>query len=464
MVQKDAKFPELYALERIFLEELLSLLRSRFGDPPQWPTSDFFDIQYNERSAQYRSFSNPAARRANVALALYSIWRSEVVSLGSLEPLMRELRSLVEAKKIYAAFLDTSFLIPFVNQYLTLSQRCTFDEGLFEKVYKIGEEFLTKQTVTGKLYMELMGLRADIDELVLSPQHRILRLDEGAARHIWILATSGEFPQSVLFRPAAPAPIPGDMVLEATFQVDSSKLNEAPLVRYRESIACALALRLCEPGGGRIEPMAEEYEPLVPSYARQQPVRGSTSGAFLYTIDTHLASRLGQYWSASYAFASEIVRDETTLPIPLKIAGKRFAGSIGKWGHEDKLIDYVIAEEALLGKDNEAIAYRIPLRLATLIGNNPDERVRIFNIAKKSYESRSRLVHGSGQAGSGVKVNGSQIPWADFLLEVEGYLIRCIRIFMKARDGSINKDAVLGMIDRAIVSQDRTELEGRPCQ
>jgi len=464
MSQKDAKFPELYALERSFFQDLLSLLRSRFGDPPQWPTTDFYDIQFGKGSAQYRSFSTPAAKRANHAAALYSIWGSEAVSLASFEPLMGQLRSLVDAKKVHTTYLDSSFLIPFVKQYLTLSCPCTFDEGLFEKVYKMGEEFLSKQAVTGKLYMELAGLKADMDELVLSPHHRILRLDEDAAKRIWTLATSGEFPELVLFRQAAPALIPGDIVLEATFHVNSAKLNEAPLVRSWESRACALAFRLCEPGGGRIEPIAEEYEPLVPSFARQQPFHGSTPGVFLYAIDAHVASRFKQSWSTCYAFASELVRDDPTLPIPLKMAGKRFAGSFGKWGHEDKLIDYVIAKEALLGKDNEAIAYRVALRLATLIGNNPEERVRIFTIAKRSYDSRSKLVHGSGQAGNGVRVKGSEIPWAGFLLEVEGYLIRCLRIFMKARDRAVNKETVLAMVERAIVSQDRTELERQLCE
>jgi hypothetical protein len=258
--------------------------------------------------------------------------------------------------------------------------------------------------------------------------------------------------------------LPGDVIIEATYEVESAKLNEAPLVRSQEFRACALALRLCEPGGGRIEPITEEYEPQVPAFVRSGAVRGLSVGVFSYALDTSVAARVKQAWPTCYAFASELAHNDANVPLPLRIAAKRFAESFGKQGDEDRLIDYVIAMEALLGRKEEAIAYRIPLKLATLVGDSPPERVRIFDVSKKAYELRSSLVHGSHELGKIVTVERSKVPWGDFLLEVQGYLIRCIRLFMKARERSITKDAVLAMIEGAIVSQDRTALERGLCQ
>jgi hypothetical protein len=211
--------------------------------------------------------------------------------------------------------------------------------------------------------------------------------------------------------------------------------------------------------------MAAEYEPLVPGEARQRMFRGLTApGFFSYTLDASVADRIKKAWPACYALASEITRNSGNVPLPLRIAAKRLAGSFEKQGNEDKLIDYVIALEALLGRENEAIAYRIPLRLATLIGADYAERIRIFDNSKKSYDLRSKLVHGSDQLSEHVTIKGTKVPWRDFLLEVQGYLIRCIHLFMRARERSLAKDAVLAIIEKAIVSQDRTELERELCQ
>ena len=460
------KFPELYTLAHHFFQDLLGLLQARFGDPPRWPAADSLEIQYDKRSEQYRSFTTALTRREYPVAAVLSIWAGEVVHLASFEPLMEQLRSLVETKQINPTFLHPGFLIPFAKLYLSFSDRCTFDESIFEEVYKMGEDYLTRESLTGKLFIELLNLKTELDELVLSPQHRVLRLSQSVAKHIWTVATSVEVPEMALFRPGGgdPTPIPGDTIIEAIFEVKSVKLNETPFVQSQEFRACALALRLCEPGGGRIEPMAAEYEPLVPAWARQRLVRGLTPGIFSYALDASVAERIRKAWPACYALASELARDSGNVPLPLRIAAKRFAGSFEKQGNEDKLIDYVIGLEALLGRENEAIAYRIPLRLATLIGGGPVERIRIFDVSKKSYDLRSKLVHGSDQLREHVTIKGTKVPWRDFLLEVQGYLIRCIHLFMKARARSVAKDAVLAIIEKAIVSQDRAELERELCQ
>jgi len=124
----------------------------------------------------------------------------------------------------------------------------------------------------------------------------------------------------------------------------------------------------------------------------------------------------------------------------------------------------MIALEALLGRENEAISYRIPLKLSTLAGASPLERARIFDVLRKAYSLRSALAHGLHGLEESVRVEGKDVPRKDFLLEVQGYLIRCIRLFIKARDLLIDKDSLLAMVEGAIVTQDRTDLEKQLCR
>ncbi|MCK4459533.1 MAG: hypothetical protein KAU52_07410 [Methanosarcinales archaeon] len=63
--------------------------------------------------------------------------------------------------------------------------------------------------------------------------------------------------------------------------------------------------------------------------------------------------------------------------------------------NEDKLIDYMIVFEALYLTDKAELAYRISNRVATLLGEDEQNRQEIFSNIKDSYNLRSVLVHGS---------------------------------------------------------------------
>lgn len=60
---------------------------------------------------------------------------------------------------------------------------------------------------------------------------------------------------------------------------------------------------------------------------------------------------------------------------------------------EDRIVDAMIAFEALLGADQE-ITYRLSSRVAGLLGWTDDERAELFKEMKLYYETRSKIVHG----------------------------------------------------------------------
>ena len=62
----------------------------------------------------------------------------------------------------------------------------------------------------------------------------------------------------------------------------------------------------------------------------------------------------------------------------------------------DKAIDGGICLEALFGDDNnQEITYRLSLRAALLLSNDPTERVAISKDVKQFYNLRSKAVHGA---------------------------------------------------------------------
>jgi len=82
---------------------------------------------------------------------------------------------------------------------------------------------------------------------------------------------------------------------------------------------------------------------------------------------------------------------------PLDIALSRFDDGYERVKPEDKIIDYMIALEALYlqGESSGELAYRFAHRMAVLLAAKKEERQQLFSQIKKSYELRSKIVHGA---------------------------------------------------------------------
>lgn len=64
---------------------------------------------------------------------------------------------------------------------------------------------------------------------------------------------------------------------------------------------------------------------------------------------------------------------------------------------KDKLIDYMIAFEALFSEGSGDLRYKISLRAARYLGRTPEERSKLFELFKLAYDVRSDIVHGRGK-------------------------------------------------------------------
>jgi hypothetical protein len=86
---------------------------------------------------------------------------------------------------------------------------------------------------------------------------------------------------------------------------------------------------------------------------------------------------------------------------------------------EEKLIDQMIAFEAIYLGDDKELGYKLSLRTAYLIGKDIAQRTAIFNDMKDAYAIRGNIVHG------GEKVDMAHL--IEILPKTENYLRESIR-------------------------------------
>ncbi len=83
----------------------------------------------------------------------------------------------------------------------------------------------------------------------------------------------------------------------------------------------------------------------------------------------------------------------------LGVAMRRLRYAIGRERLEDRLVDLVVAAEALfpgiVGKPSSTeLSYRLSMYVAGLLGGNQEERRLIFARMRQAYALRSSIVHG----------------------------------------------------------------------
>jgi len=80
---------------------------------------------------------------------------------------------------------------------------------------------------------------------------------------------------------------------------------------------------------------------------------------------------------------------------PVRLALRRWNTVFERFDADDALIDYWIALEALFVPDSfQELRHRSSFRIASYIGETPDQREQIYKDLLDSYDLRSRIVHG----------------------------------------------------------------------
>jgi len=113
----------------------------------------------------------------------------------------------------------------------------------------------------------------------------------------------------------------------------------------------------------------------------------------------------------------------------LRIACERFSRSYEEHREDEKIIDFMIAFEALFLKGKKVpskIGLYIGLGCSMLLGKNDKEREEINEFLVKAYNIRNRIVHGSEFITS-VQINNETYKIQDFIFQLQKYLRESIK-------------------------------------
>ena len=113
----------------------------------------------------------------------------------------------------------------------------------------------------------------------------------------------------------------------------------------------------------------------------------------------------------------------------LDLVFKRFQRTYDEGEDEDKLIDLMIAFEALFlrgMKGNEKIGQKIASACSKLLGKNNDEIEEIGYFLRKAYSLRSSVVHGN-EFRQPIVLKGEEFWLEEFVLRLEDYLREAIK-------------------------------------
>jgi hypothetical protein len=452
-------FPSLFKATRQFARDFLGALRAVAGDPPQWPQGNFFDITVREVGGTGIGM----VQRNDYGQTLRAAWL-QVSVLESRKTVSDELEKLKTEGRTVGYWLDdlvAGFVFPILRKYVIAHPSGgPFDEGSFEKLYGEVESYLAVADVAVLVFLDLVNLTLDQSPLILDPNRRIVKLDPETTRRLlerWYGAelpinTDTHFIRAFGRTSGANAQV-GQTVLEVTVRYPKEKFNELSVIMSSAANEAATALRLSLPGTGNVQMLDYEHLGFVPEFGRYGHGEQRSSVNFRYRLDDATARVLTRRWPDSAWVASRLFASPSSLSAPLRIAIQRFNASFERIVQTDRLLDFIIALEALCSKEPDAVSYRVALRAVALAGRDAAERDTLFKLLTNAYTERSSLAHGRGS-----KLEGDEAV-REYLFKLEEVLLRTVHAFIAAELREQAKDDVLRIIDRTVRTQDRSELE-----
>ncbi len=227
---------------------------------------------------------------------------------------------------------------------------------------------------------------ADLDECVLAGDIKLKKLDP---KDVWKIKkyesgyTGPIDPQNTQLAlqkiHSYKTPSPHDWSVPSKEEVEKQNIID-------QLHSVVTALRIYKEGDLMI-PLTHFYVPL--DYDRVPSSIGVSYPPILstrnpYTLTPKEVEDFPDFWKTIH---------EKGFPKRLEIAARRFDSLYERRNSEDNIIDCIIGLEALFGT-KERIRSMIALKTAFLVGNNREEIKEIYTFLTKSYDLRSKIVHG----------------------------------------------------------------------
>jgi len=188
---------------------------------------------------------------------------------------------------------------------------------------------------------------------------------------------------------------------EGLFVIEFPQDPKEKLVPFVENIL--LALRLCKEGDVFCKVIwfgsGLSFTILNPTYEMPNPLHRT-----IYFLKMEELGKIREIFD-------KITKADFDRRRYLRIACDRFNRSYGKSMHDEKIIDFMIAFEALYLREEKApnSGQTIGVGCSMLLGKNDMERREIYDFFVKTYKLRNKIVHGSAITYSGIDETVSKL-------------------------------------------------------
>jgi hypothetical protein len=365
----------------------------------------------------------------------------------------KKLKALPEYKACESILLNDQQIAAHVNQFVGAPHYSTFNvertlfailidqlvdgslefhEDRFNQTYEKVQEYLFSRSERCIGWVPLKNFTSDLDEIAFGPGLSIRRLPDAVIAEFYTHGGFGSFGGTIeilgwthgVFVEYELPKIFGEVVGAP------DKSLEILRARFERPVEDVLStLRLIKNGRVGIGPRLMIPQTWSPDGG---PILGSGYPDVPFKFMGPYALVNGDVPLLLSLFPLVKGLDQNRFPF-LELALRRFNQIYGRIGAEDRLIDSMIAFEALYLNDTEAqergeMRFRLALRVAQFL-REQNQRKTLYREIRSAYDMRSSIVH--GDAYQAPKVDGTVIPVEAFVSRVENYLRESLIKFLK---------------------------------
>jgi hypothetical protein len=332
-------------------------------------------------------------------------------------------------------------LASFLTELTDKAGSLCFNLDVFDKVYSDFENLLYTGEIVYEAYGSLNDFSMGVNEVILDKNVTLRKM------------TESQFSEMIDFEYNPFDLLPSRYRIEVKY-----KIQEAPKKENNNPHCIAIstlhdviyALRLFKEGDASFK--KHYYLP------RTWPVfaKGICSGPSIfhsryrlcsYELKEEEVNKFIEFWGKY-----KCMKEKFSSHSYLSTAINRFNFAYSNEMAEDRLIDYIIAFEALFLKGEEQeLSYRLSLRSAVLLGSYNFEKSEVFKNMRQAYALRSGIVHGKDYGKTKKKIEEKLNKINDFLLLIEKYLRVSIISFLNCFENHLNHDSILEELDNEIL-------------
>ncbi|WP_311170628.1 HEPN domain-containing protein [Halobellus ordinarius] len=268
----------------------------------------------------------------------------------------------------------------FLTRYLIKNGELEYDEEKLEQTYTEFEDYLKSDSIKYRGTALLSGFEMEPEELELGSDLKMREIGEDEKRDLLRYGRA--------YRTQTPG---GYYVIEKTYTVNKFEgSRRGPATESFHNLILGLRLFDIE---GDVGYTAYTVEPQSPFHIEANPrAVGHVTPIYgkPYQLQEDNAEDFVEFWRKIGKYLS-------SPPESYRIAIDKFSTSFNRTNENDRLLDSVIALEAIYLKSTETqeMSYRLSQRGALLLGNTKDEAKEIQSTLRDAYNHRSSLVHGS---------------------------------------------------------------------